>query len=583
MFRGDPQHSGVYETAGVDQLGGELWRFQTGGPVRSTPAVAGGAVFVGSSDGYLYALDRPTGAQRWRFSAGSPVNSSPAVARGLVVFGSRDGFFFALDARTGSQRWMHQTGDLIPWEWGFEGWDVYTASAVVADTVVLFGGGDGVLYALELESGRELWQLQTGGRIRSTPAVADATVFVGSTDGIVYAAELHSGELVWTHETDGASLQSADLGVDRKSIITPATVAAGAVYVGSRDGFLYSLDQETGERRWRADHEGSWAMSSAAVLDGTVYSGTSDGRFVHALDAASGNELWRFTGAGYTWSSPVVVESTVYIGDGDGYLRALDRETGEQLWSYRVGLGVYSSPVVSDGVVFFGSDDGTVYALHGEGRHPRRAVFWDEELIDFSYYDAHVETRRHLEQHGYEVLDADALADFMSARLSDGIPSVVVFAMDHLPSTVAAQPADTTLFRRYLDAGGKVVWLGFPPALIERDPETGNFVGVDRARTTQLLGVDHSSLNYDFYGAAATETGRAWGVPPWWVSWLAIDVADGIDVLALDENGKAAAWVRNYGGPAGSGFVSLAIREPRIEDLPAIRAAADYGIIGGPR
>jgi len=580
MFRGDPQHSGVYSTAGVDRLGGELWRFQTGGPVRSTPAVAGDVVYVGSSDGYLYALDRSNGAERWKFSAGSPVNSSPAVARGLVVFGSRGGSFYALDARRGAQRWKHETGELLPWEWGFEGWDVYTSSPVVVDTVVVFGSGDGVLYALELKSGRELWRLETGGRIRSTPAVADGTVFVGSTDGVVYAVDLNGGELLWTHHTEGASLRSADLGVDRKSIITPPAVVGGAVYVGSRDGYLYSLDQETGERRWRADHEGSWAMSSPAVLDGWVYSGTSDGRFVHALDASSGTEQWRFTGSGYTWSSPVVVGSTVYIGDGGGYLRALDRDTGEQLWSYKVGLGVYSSPVVSDGAVFFGSDDGKVYALHGEGRAARRAVFWDEELIDWSYYGPHVETRSYMEQHGYEVLDADALAAFMTERISDGVPSVVVFAMDHLPITVAAEPSDTTLFRRYLDAGGKVVWLGFPPALIERDPETGEFAGLDRARTTALLGVDHASMNFDFYGASATEAGRTWGVPPWWVSRLAIDAAEGLDVLALDENGKAAAWARSYGGPTGTGFVSLAIREPRIEDLPAIRAVAEYGITG---
>jgi outer membrane protein assembly factor BamB len=583
MFRGDPEHSGVYRTTGVDQLGGELWRFETGGPVRSTAAVVGDAVFVGSGDGNLYALDRASGSERWRFDAGGPVNSSPAVARGLVVFGSRDGAFFALDARSGAQRWRHETGELIPWEWGFEGWDVYTSSPVVVDTTVLFGAGDGVLYALELESGGELWRLPTGGRIRSTPAVADGTVFVGSTDGVVYAADLLSGEVRWTHETDGASLHSADLGVDRKSIITPPTVVAGAVYVGSRDGYLYSLDQATGERRWRADHEGSWAMSSPAVVGGRVYSGTSDGSFVHALDAASGDELWRFSAAGYTWSSPVVVGSTVYIGDGGGYLQALDRETGEQLWSYQVGLGIYSSPVVSDGVVFFGSDDGNVYALHGEGQLARRAVFWDEELTDFSYYASDVETRRYLEQQGYEVLDSDALAGFLLARLADGVPSVVVFAMDHLPAVVAAEPSDTTLFRRYLDAGGKVVWLGLQPALIERDPESGGFVGLDRAWPTALLGVDHSSLNFDFYGAAATETGHAWGVPPSWVSWLSIDASDGIEVLAEDENGRAAAWVKSYGGPPGTGFVSLTIREPRIDDLPAIRAVAEYGIVDGAR
>ena len=127
MFRGDPQHSGVYQTAGVDRLGGELWRFETGGPVRSTPAVVGDAVFVGSSDGHLYALDRPTGAERWRFDAGSPVNSSPAVAHGMVFVGDLGGVMHAVDATTGEERWRFETQGEIK------------SSPVVVDRTVLIG------------------------------------------------------------------------------------------------------------------------------------------------------------------------------------------------------------------------------------------------------------------------------------------------------------------------------------------------------------------------------------------------------------------------------------------------------------
>jgi outer membrane protein assembly factor BamB len=560
MFRGDPQHSGIYDTQGVDDGGAILWRFGTEGPVRSSPTVLGDRVFVGSGDGRLYALDRSTGEKLWVVNADSPVNSSPAAARGLVVFGSRDGTFRAVDYNAGSERWRFETDDIVPWEWGFEGWDAYTSSPVVIDTIVVFGAGDGFLYALSLENGNELWRFQTGGRIRSSPAYADGVVFVGSADGRAYAVDLNDGTEVWRHETEGATLTS--------------------VYIGSRDGHMYALDQRTGSRKWRVSHDVSWAMSSPAVLGDHLYSGTSDGLFVHALHVTTGDELWRFDATGYTWSSPAVAGGTVYIGDNGGYLRALDRESGEERWNYKVAAGVLSSPVVDQGVVFFGSDDGSVYALNSETARTHLAVFWDDELRDFNYYSSHNEAREFFEQHAYEVLDAPALGEFMAERLGDGEPSVVVFAMDHVPSSVAIEPSDTTLFRRYLDGGGKVVWLGLPPMLIERDAETGQAIAVDRGRSGALLGVDFGAANFDSYGATATTAGREWGTPRWWISSYAIDQQERIEVLGRDENGKASWWARSYGGAPGTGFVYLAAAATRFEEFPAIRAVAEYGIVG---
>jgi outer membrane protein assembly factor BamB len=579
MFRGDPQHTGVYNTAGVDRLGGVLWRFQTDGPVRSSPTVSGDWVFVGSGDGQMYVLDRHTGSVRWSANVASPVNSSPAVARGLVIFGARDGTFYALDAGNGTERWRFDTGDLIPWEWGFEGWDAYTSSPVIVDSMVLFGAGDGYLYALELTGGRELWRFATEGRIRSSPAVADGVVFLGSADGRVYAVDLATGDERWRYEPEGVSHVSAEFGFDRKSIIASPAVAGGTVYVGSRDGFMYALDRATGELKWRADHSVSWAMSSPAVLDNVLFSGTSDGQFVHALDVVSGEESWRFDAAGYTWSSPAVAGNTVYIGDGGGYLRALDRHSGDERWSYKVKDGVLSSPVVAAGVVYFGSDDGAVYALTGEGRYPDLAVFWDEELRDFTFYDSYDVVRTYFEQNGYRVLDVAALGEFMQNHVADGEASVVVFAVDHVPSSVASGTADTVLFRRYLDAGGKVVWLGLPPMLLARDPDSGQPTAMSRDTSSSLIGVDFGAVNFDSYGATATDLGSEWGAPTWWVSSYSIDLSDGIGVLGLDENGRAAAWVRTHGGPSGTGFVYISAQRHTIENLAGIKAMAEYGLV----
>lgn len=581
MFRGDARHSGDFGDRGVDGLGGVQWQYRTGGPVRSSPTVIGDWLYVGSSDEHLHALDRTTGALRWRVPLGSPVNSSPAVGHGLVVVGSRDGTFHALEAASGQERWRFETGELVPWEWGFEGWDAYTSSPVVVDSVVLFGAGDGVLYAVALHTGRELWRFETEGRIRSSPAVAADLVVVGSADGRVYALDVTNGRERWRYEPEGVSLVSAEFGFDRKSIISSPAIVGGTVYVGSRDGHMYAIDQGSGELEWRADHQVSWAMSSPAVVDEVLYSGTSDGTFVHALDVTSGAELWRFVAKGYTWSSPAVAGNAVYIGDGGGNLWALDRETGAVRWSFRAGGAVLSSPTVSEGMVFFGSDDGSVYALHGDGQYPHLAVFWDDDVRQFTVNPSHEVVRAYFEERGYEVLGTEALRAFLTERIADGEPSAIVFAMDHLPRTVAPEPSDTVLFRRYLNAGGKVVWLGLLPMVLTRDSVTGNVIALNRAAGLALLDVDYAEVNFDSYGAAATELGSQWGAPDWWVSAFAIGPSNELLALGLDENQRFAAWVKSYGGPVGTGFVMLSTARLPLDALPAVRAMAEYGVVRG--
>ena len=53
-------------------------------------------VYFGSPDGYLYALDSQSGAEKWKFQTGGPVGTSPAVSEGVVYFGSEDGYLYAV-------------------------------------------------------------------------------------------------------------------------------------------------------------------------------------------------------------------------------------------------------------------------------------------------------------------------------------------------------------------------------------------------------------------------------------------------------------------------------------------------------
>ena len=79
---------------GLTIAGKAGWTFATRARVESSPAIAGGRVFVGSNDGRFYVLNLDTGAKLWEFDAGAPLSASPAIANGRIVIGSQDGRLF---------------------------------------------------------------------------------------------------------------------------------------------------------------------------------------------------------------------------------------------------------------------------------------------------------------------------------------------------------------------------------------------------------------------------------------------------------------------------------------------------------
>jgi outer membrane protein assembly factor BamB len=76
---------------GLSKDGKEAWTFTTRARVESSPAIAGGRVFVGSNDGRFYVLNLASGAKVWEFNAGAALSASPAIANGRIVIGSQDG------------------------------------------------------------------------------------------------------------------------------------------------------------------------------------------------------------------------------------------------------------------------------------------------------------------------------------------------------------------------------------------------------------------------------------------------------------------------------------------------------------
>ena len=250
--------------------------------------------------------------------------------------------------RNVEQRWVVETGD-----------EVWSSPSVVGGTVYV-GSFDGSVYALDAADGTEQWAFETGEPIASSPVVADGTVYIGSNDNTVYALDAADGAEQWTFET-GGSVQSSPAVVD------------GTVYIGSWDSNVYALDAVDGTEQWAFEIEGGADISSsAAVMDGTVYVGGGGSGNVYALDAGDGVEQWRWE-TGTVYSSPAVVNDTVFIGSYDGTVYALDASVGpdaelnpfRERWNIETNDEVWSSPAVVDGTVYVGSKDNGIYAFTG--------------------------------------------------------------------------------------------------------------------------------------------------------------------------------------------------------------------------
>lgn len=558
-----------------------VWRFQAAGPIRNALELHDGVIYASSADGRVHALAADNGLPLWDRDLGSAAGA-PVASGDLLVLIDRRNRVHALERTTGDTRWTAETGADLELHWGREGWDYLTPAPVIHEEVVYAGSGDGGLYALEAADGAVRWIYRTGGRIRAAPALHEGTVYVGSGDGYFHAVDAAAGERVWRFRTEGAGLDAADFGFDRTQITGAASVADDAVYFGSRDARLYALDRRSGRELWRFEEPSAWVIATPAVTADGIYSARSSSSNVRAIDRGTGEELWVNEADGFVFASPAVVGDRLYVGSDEGTLHAFDRASGGEAWSLRTAGGIWGTPVAHAGRLYFAGDDGAVYAVtdHAAAR-PAFAVFWDESLLPRSSQAAAPAEARELVaglvSRGYQVLNRPALQAFLEDPGLERIGAVLVIAADGLPSQ---DFGERSRFARFLSGGGTLVWLGRPPGMVVRD-ESGAFQRLDEEIPSRLLGVPVDTWNGDRYPAMSTAAGKRRGLPAFWTATPAVSRASpGMEVLASDDFGRPAAWVRHFGGRAGSGFVYLGDPGGQL-DACAVAAVAGHGLSSG--
>jgi outer membrane protein assembly factor BamB len=356
------------------------WTFDTGAAVWAgiEQDAATGLIYVANDAGTLHALDAQ-GAERWQFATGKPIKARPAVIGDSVYLASDSGFLYKLDKRGGAERWRAKidrgSPERIPPSKEGSRWDRYGSSVVADGKRVYVGSRDNTIYAFDLATGKEQWRVETQDMLTATPALYRDMVLFADYKGLVQAVGASDGKQRWSY--DAKLPVAGDLVVD-----------ADRVFVGSRTYDLIALDAASGKELWKHYYWFSWIESPPVVRDGVVYTGSSDGVGVFAIDARDGKLRWKAPVPGWAWprtavSKQLVVAGTVglgaYPGSRAGSLVAIDRASGAIRWMYleppsaatlekKTEWGFAAAPAMSDDVVYAADLQGRVHAIEVSGK-----------------------------------------------------------------------------------------------------------------------------------------------------------------------------------------------------------------------
>lgn len=269
--------TGVGDVAAINAANGTiLWKKQPGGPLRGSPTLANGHVYVMSQDNQIYALDQLTGETQWS-DAGTVQSTgvfgvaAPAAGQGTVIAGFSSGELTAYRYENGRDLW----GDALSRT------NISTSVAALtdidADPVIDRGrvfaiGQGGRMASYELVSGQRLWEINVSGI--STPAVVGEWVFVATDDARLLCIARTTGKIRWISQ-----LKRWQDMEDKKGAIrwTGPVAAGGRLILVSTDGDFVYVNPADGAVAASRDL-GHRMTLSPVVADNVLYILSDDGR-----------------------------------------------------------------------------------------------------------------------------------------------------------------------------------------------------------------------------------------------------------------------------------------------------------------
>ena len=267
--------------------------------------------------------------------------ATAAISEGVIYIGDAESKFYAIDLETGNELWSREV------ELGFLG------SAAVREGRVVVGDSDGVIHCMDAKTGTLLWEQKTEAEINSSPNFYKQSVLIGSQNGTLYRLNLADGTILWEYTIEASG-----------GIQCTPTLEGKHTFVCGCDGKLHVIDVETGSP-CETIEIGDPTLSTPAVYGEDVYFGT-EGAKLFSVNWRQKKILWTYQNPrrkiSYR-SSPAVTAEAVVIGGRNQLVERIERSDGELKWSFRTKGRVDCSPVVAGKRVYVGSTDGRLYGL----------------------------------------------------------------------------------------------------------------------------------------------------------------------------------------------------------------------------
>jgi outer membrane protein assembly factor BamB len=315
-----------------------LWRFITGGRIRSFPAVGwDGSVYVLSDDRFLYALT-PGGEQRWRYYLEERLTDCFAIGYdGMIYVGYKTGELIAVHGY-GQKVWQYDTGGTL-----------HYSPAIRSDGGICLATDEGDFFVIS-HTGALLWKRALGGAPSSPPAAdVDNSLYIPLKTGELVALQPW-GDVKWRLRLSGTPA-------------APAIGGDGRIYVGTAAGYLYAVDPALPKIAWSTSFQGG-VFSPVVGANETVCVATGAGEV--ASVSADGETRWTIP-LGEVPAGPCVLgaDGTIFVSTLQSTLYALD-PLGRIKWNVKV-KGVLTQLCLSpQEILYAGSSDWAMYAFPAE-------------------------------------------------------------------------------------------------------------------------------------------------------------------------------------------------------------------------